>query len=103
MPSNPAPTAENIRKRKRVPPDQQWLTVMEVSREYNLSRQTVYSMCQSGRLPYYTVSTGRRRFRRAEIEPVLAPYRTPISNPNSRIADPLDGLTGPVDAVPDRV
>jgi len=95
-------TADHVRQQKRVPAKQQWLTVMEVAREYSLSRQTIYDLCQKGRLPYYTVPSGRRRFRRDEIEPVLAPYRHPISDPSSRVSDPLNGLAGPVDAIPDR-
>ena len=86
----------------RPPLRQQWLTVMEVCREYNLSRQTIYDLCVKDKLPYYTVASGRRRFRRDEIEPVLAPYRHPIKAADSKVPDPLDGLTGPVDAIPDR-
>jgi excisionase family DNA binding protein len=102
------PREPKVRKRKAetrqraVPATQQWLSVIEVAREYNLSRQTIYDLCIKGRLPYYTVSSGRRRFRRDEIEPVLAPYRHPINDPTARIQDPLGGLAGPVDAVPDR-
>jgi excisionase family DNA binding protein len=102
QPKRPRLTAGAIRRRARVPVKQQWLSVMEVAREYNLSRQTIYDLCLKGRLPYYTVPSGRRRFRRDEIEPVLAPYRTPITDPTSAVKDPLGGLTGPVDAVPDR-
>lgn len=88
--------ADKLKRTDRADPEPEWLTVMEVCREYNISRQTVYDLCQKGNLPYYTIPSGRRRFRRAEIEPVLAPYRTPITNPRSRVKDPLGGLAGPV-------
>lgn len=102
-PTNPTtPNGRSVR-RSRVPRQQQWLTLMEVAREYHLSRNTIYELCLKGRLPYYVAPQGRRRFRRSEIEPVLAPYRKPITDPTSPVEDPLGGLEGPVDAIPDRV
>lgn len=95
-----ATTLPKARRASRAPA--QWLTVMEVAREWGLSRQTIYNLCAKGRLPYYTVPTGRRRFRRAEIEPILAPYRTPVTSPRSLVPDPLGGLAGPVDQHPGR-
>lgn len=98
MTAQPLPS---VRKGGRAPRQQQWLSVVQVAREYKLSRQTIYNLCEKGRLPYYTVPNGRRRFRRAEIEPILAPYRTPVRNPNALVQDPLGGLEGPVDQFPD--
>ena len=89
-------SAAQIKSSPRPQPDQEWLSVVEVCREYGISRQTVYDLCNARKLPYYTVPSGRRRFRRAEVEPFLAPYRIPMANPESRLPDPLNGLSGPV-------
>jgi Helix-turn-helix domain len=86
--------------RGRVPRDPNWMHVLDLCREYGISRQTVYSLCQSGRLPYYTAYNGRRVFRRDEIEGIMLPYRKAATHPAVRALDPLQGYEGQVEEVP---
>lgn len=84
-------TAQQVKSSPRPTPDSEWLTVVQVAREYNIPRQTIYKLAIAGKLPYYVIPSGRRRFRRSEVEPLLAMHRVPAKE-----NDPLDGLEGPV-------
>lgn len=93
--SVPGPPAKS---KGRVPRDPNWLNVLDICREYGISRQTVYSLCASGRLPFYTAYNGRRIFRRDETEEVMKPYRRPARHPSVR--DPMGGYEGLIEEHP---
>jgi len=78
----------------RIPKDPMWMSVLDITREFGISRQTVYSLCNSGRLPFYQTYNGRRQFRRDEVETAMLPYRKPATHP--AVADPMDGYEGQI-------
>lgn len=95
--SNPSTSVDGAAKAQpkgRVPKDPMWMTVLDITREYGISRQTVYSLCNAGRLPYYTSYNGRRQFRRDEVETAMLPYRKPATHP--AVADPMSGYEGQI-------
>lgn len=92
------PAAGVGKSKGRVPRDPNWMHVLDISREYGLSRQTIYALCQSGRLPWYTAYNGRRIFYRPEVETVMLPYRKPATHP--AVPDPMGGYEGTVKEFP---
>jgi hypothetical protein len=66
------------------PEESPYLTFMQVCRKYEISRQSLHTLCTNRRIPYYTKYNGRRRFRKDEMEEYLALQRH----------EPLNPLTG---------
>lgn len=81
--------AAQYRLGRKPPKSKKWLTVLDMAREYNVSRQTIYSLCQKGTLPFYVIPNGRRRFLRSEVEHVMRLRRVPAAE-----NDPLNGYAG---------
>jgi hypothetical protein len=96
MPAKRPAAGAQAQSKGRVPRDPNWLNVLDICREYGISRQTVYSLCQSGRLPYYTSYNGRRIFRRDEVEAVMLPYRKAPTHPAVAALDPMNGYEGQI-------
>jgi excisionase family DNA binding protein len=48
-----------------------WLTASEVAILFHVSQPTISRWADTGRLPSHTLPSGRRRFRRDEIEALL--------------------------------
>lgn len=96
MPAKRPAAGAQAQSQGRVPRDPNWLNVLDICREYGISRQTVYSLCQSGRLPYYTAYNGRRIFRRDEVEAVMLPYRKAPTHPAVAPLDPMNGYEGQI-------
>lgn len=51
------------------------LTVPEVAQVLRVSRQTIYNMIRTGKLPHFRVGT-KVRFNRADIEAMMKPIAT---------------------------
>lgn len=96
MPAKRPAAGAQAQSRGRVPRDPNWMNVLDICREYGISRQTVYSLCASGRLPYYTAYNGRRIFRRDEVEAVMLPYRKAPTHPAVAPLDPMNGYEGQI-------
>lgn len=63
-----------------------WLTVKEAAAYLKVHRDTIYSYCEAGRLPWYEMPAGKgRRFKREDLDSLLTPG-TP--SPGARAASP---------------
>lgn len=51
------------------------LTVPEVAQVLRVSRQTIYNMIRTGKIPHFRVGT-KVRFNRADIEAMMKPIAT---------------------------
>ena len=100
MPAKRPVKGAQAQSRGRVPRDPNWMNVLDICREYGISRQTVYSLCQSGRLPWYTAYNGRRIFRRDEVEATMLPYRKAPTHPSVAHLDPMKGYEGQIEEFP---
>jgi len=100
VPVKKIPVEQRAKPQARLARDPNWMSVLDITREYGISRQTVYALCQSGRLPYYQAYNGRRLFRRDETEAVMLPYRKPARHPSVVKLDPLHGYEGQIEEFP---
>jgi excisionase family DNA binding protein len=48
------------------------LTAGAVAAMFGVNRKTITRWCNAGRLPHFRTLGGHRRFRRSEVEPLLA-------------------------------
>ncbi len=55
--------------------DNDTLTVPEVAQVLRVSRQTIYNMIRTGKLPHFRVGT-KVRFNRTDIEAMMKPIAT---------------------------
>jgi len=53
-----------------------WITAHEVAAMYGVHRNTVREWAVSGLIPSHPLPSGRRRFRRSEIEALIATRET---------------------------
>ncbi len=52
----------------------EWMTIKEAMAYLKVSRRTIYNLCDSGKLPFYTLGEGGiRRFKRSDLDRVLIP------------------------------
>ena len=51
----------------------EWLTVKEAAAYLRVSRATIFNYCSSGRLPFFNLDGGGRRFKREDLDALLRP------------------------------
>ena len=79
-------------------PDEEILTVQEVSALLRLSDETVHRWARDGKLQYLDV-LGVKRFRREDIEPLLQPVRRTTDDcPGSGTTSPPAATTAATEA-----
>jgi len=52
----------------------EWMTIKEAMAYLKVCRRTIYNLCDSGKLPFYTLGEGgTRRFKRSDLDHLLVP------------------------------
>ena len=59
-------------KQQDTPPHAEWLLPRDVADVFGVSTDTVTRWANAGRLPVYVMPSGHRRYKRADIDAILA-------------------------------
>jgi excisionase family DNA binding protein len=70
-----------------------WLTVPEAVAYLRVSRATLYTWMKKGLIPYYTVVSGRRRLKRADLDAVYLRETSALNHNGSLGSDGSSGST----------
>lgn len=48
-----------------------WMTIQEAANYLRVSKKTVYRYIEQGRLKFYTMPSGRKRFKQSDLDALL--------------------------------